>query len=1319
MTLIVVLLGLIALLLAGLVAFAVVQWRRRHQDQKPLRTFGAAVRAAHSAMGVRDIYSIPRVLATGEPAALDALSRSWRLNPVGEQGWFGRVWNDAEGLLIAEPDNMLALPPTERQPSAWRRLLRALLRNRPGRPLDALLWVIAADSLVDQSGAPRELSAAALESSRKLVALQRQLGQMLPLYIVISGCDALGGFDALAAVLQRASFGNTPLGWASPYPPKRTYEEAWVDEAFAAMRAALAETITELGTVDGNLDASLFLLPQRLDQLRVPLRERIDLTLRGAADGTAPILRGIYCVGAVPAPQSGAAGAAAGVFAGLASELADARVRRAPPAFAARLWHDVLLSGQGLATPVPRVLALRMRRHRALTALAAVLAVCWCVALGVSWWHLRRDASALASAYDSLTLAGATYRDSDKGEAATGKALAAVANSLMNVPRWRVTSPFMPLSYVTLDRQLADSQRHMLAALVFAPLRDRFDTRFRNLDCAPATASAASDSGADPATQTSARPQDFPEYVLGARLVAQAAQAEHLVTRFNELVQGGSGNAALLSQLMREAVGVQLDPDRIADRDGLNDAVRETVAARGAISFSGPEAVTARQQASACFEETFDAWFDRVYSDSTLTLNAAQVQATLTNLRAPGAAPANAVLSDLATRIDTLATQVDTANHGWAGTRGKELVPGLSSLFDTAQHLRLIGETPVKSVQAHEQAEQNAFAARWLANGSLPSVLGASSSNGLQLAPDLPPLRDALRTLLAQPFVVASGDGSASIREVDANSAQRALAVLPAYRQYVGGPLAQAPDAYRAALMAAAANDAVRSMVNALSAPATPALQRESGSAADAALQFDALRKSALDLIAAFDSLNRDDLATSVALRVSDSALDVLRAADAQLQSLAPFRPVRGDFSSWNGSPGGSLRAFGAATPQALQSYLAAQAAAVAEIAATAGGALDWLSTQKQSLEPADARLVSRWRALNADLAQYRAKSPASAMVAVPSIIADQLDKLDIDNCSASLAQVDVPASGDIVASAGVNLVASAREQCFRLQMGDGMEAYEQIRSFFARYLAGRFPFAADVAAPAADLRQTAAFAALLDKQLALAQRGMTAAAAIGRERADSAQFLAQLAQAKPWLDALVARGADGALQGVEVNVQWRTDRADEVGADQVIEWKLASGGDQLSYPSLGTVPVHWKPGLPVSLSLRWAKDSPWRPMLDTAQPTLSSASDVATWAAGDTWALLRFVRAHQTQGDADLAGTQAGSSSVPPPLLLTVPVRDRSGDIKTARMYLRVGFVGAAKTPQAIPDLPVAAPGYGATGVTTRSRTWPMPTSQSIVGRG
>ena len=1280
MTLIAILLGLIVLLLLGLVFAVVLRWWHARQDERPLRSFAATIRAAHARMSVRDPYSVPRILATGAPAALDALCRGWRLTPAGEAAWFGRVWNDAEGLLIAEPQDVLAAPAADRRLGAWRRLLRALLRNRAGRPLDALVWVVAAGALITEDGEPREMSAAALESSRKLIALQRQFGLMLPLYIVISDCDALPGFDALADGLQGAASSAT-LGWASPYAPRRAYEEAWLDEAFAAMRAALTETIVELGTLNGGVGDALFLLPEHLDRLRVPLRERFDLVLRGAADGTAPLLRGIYCIGAVPERLPVEEGGAAPAL------------RANAPTFAGRLWHDVLLSGQGLAVPMPRVLALRTRWHRAATVCAAVLAVCGCVGMGLAWWHLRSDARVLSTAYDSLTLARATYRESDRGDAAATSALRSARDALFKVPRWQLSSPFMPLSYLFLQGQLGDAQRHVLRGLVFEPLYDRLTAQLAQTSCEVNPADET-----DAASQTGTRPQDLPAFVSGTQLVNEAAQTEHWIGQYNELVQAGSGNLVMLTQLMHEAAGVDLPPEHVADRTQVDAALRDTSLDDGTLALDAAKAASARQRVSACFEQTFDAWFDEVYADSTLTANATQVQTTLAQMRTPGAAPVDAALSTLANGIDALAVQVDSADHGWASARDKELVPGLTATFDTAQRLQLIGAAPVQAVLAHEQAAREAFSARWLANGNLPGVLSATPANGLQLSADLPPLREALRTLLAQPFAATDGSTDTVIRSVDVGTVQRALAVLPAYRQYVAGPLAQAPDAYRAALLAAAGNEAVKSMLAALSTPTQQAAQQGSGSVADTAAQFDALHKSALDLIAAFDSLGRDDLATSVALRVSDAAVVVLRTADAQLQQLAPFRPVRGDFSGWDGHTGGSLRAFGAATPQALQAYLAAQAAAIADLAEGPAGALDWLSAQKPPLTPADAQLVSRWKALSADLAQYRAKSPASAMIAVQTIIGDQLDKLDLGNCSASLEQVSVPPAGDIVASAGSRLVSSAREQCFRLQMGTGMQAYEQIRSFFARYLAGHFPFAADATAPGADLRQTAAFVALLDNQLPQAQAGLAAAAAAGRGRADGADaFIAQLARAKPWLDTLLARGADGTLQGVELSVEWRVDRADEVGADQVIEWKLASGSDTLTYPATGEPPARWRPGQPVSLSLRWAKDAPWQPMFDTAQPTLAGEHGAATWSASDTWALLRLVRLHVMPEDASLT-----SAGLPPRLLFTVPVRDRSGTIQTARMYLRVSMAGAAKTPQAIPDLPVAAPGYEGRGMTT-----------------
>ncbi|WP_028212600.1 type VI secretion system protein [Paraburkholderia mimosarum] len=1334
-TLVVVLIVLIALLIVGIVAALVVRWVRGRDERRPLRNFTAMIRTAHATMGVRDPYSVPRVLATGTPAALDALAKSWRLAPVGEPGWFGRIWHDAEGILIAEPGDSLGVRAAaeRRRGATGGRLLRGLLRNRAGRPLDALVWVIALDTLIDygdagdksggingdtSGGTSGDISGdvsgeklradidTALEASRTVLALQRQLGQMLPLYIVVTGCDALPGFDALSARLRRERI-ETPLGWASPYALRRTFEPAWVDEAFADMSRALAATVTEMGTLDGSLDSDVFLLPRRLDALREPLREHVEPTLRGGADGTAPLLRGIWCVGAVP--QGGARDEPG---------MPPAKEPRgAAPAFASRLWHDVVMPGQGLAIAIPRVLALRMRRYRFATYAAIALGIFWCVGLGVTTWHVRSDARVLAGSYDALALASVAWHEAgaSDNEAAAARALGSAADAFVRVPRWQLATPLMPLSYFGLRRRLDDAQYHVLSGLVFTPLRARLVSRLADLNCDTGPQASADDVSL---AGTARRPQDLPAYTQGTQLVANAAQTELLIANYNELVLRDAGNTVMLAQLMRGAVGVSFSPDHVADRAGLDEAVRETGVEGGQLPFDGTEARAAHARASVCFEETFDRWFDDIYQDSSLTTNAAQIQAMLADLKAPGAVPSTASLSGLATRIDTLATQVDTADHGWAGTHGQELVPGLTATFDTAKGLRLIGATPVASVLDHEQNAQSAFAARWLASGNLPGVLASSPATGLQLAQDLLPLRDALRTLLGQPFVAGEGGGNAEIRSVDADAVQRALAVLPAYKQYAAGPLAQAPEAWRGALLAAAGNATVHSMVAALSVPNRAAATADPGRARDIAYApqtlaapFDTLRKNALDLVEAFDSLGRPDLAQAVALRVSDAALDVLRSTDVQLQSLEPFQPMRGDFSGWNGSPGGSMRAFGAATPEALQTYLAAQASAVADTAAGAASAIDWLTTQNPPLSTADARLVARWKALFADLAQYRARSPASALVAVPSIISNQLDKMDLDTCSASLAQVEVPGSGDIVASAGTRLVSSARERCYRLQIGTGGEAYEQLRSYFERYLAGRFPFSADANAQAADLRQTATFVALLDAKLADAQRGMSAAAASGGPHAGAQQFLARLARAKPWLDALVARGADGALVGVDVAVDWRIDRADEAGADQVIQWSLASGSQTLAWPAAAGAPLRWAPGQPAALSLRWAKDGPWRPMQDASQPTLSVDGEAATWAANDTWALLRLVRLHAVPEDG--VDGSAGNAR----MLLSVPVRDRNGATQTARMFMRLGMTGASKTALSWPDLPYSAPGgslYSPPAVTYGP--WP---SNPQAGRG
>ena len=140
----------------------------------------------------------------------------------------------------------------------------------------------------------------------------------------------------------------------------------------------------------------------------------------------------------------------------------------------------------------------------------------------------------------------------------------------------------MPLSYVFLEARLADAQRHVLRGLVFEPLHDRLAAQLVQSSCG---LSATADT--DAAQQATTRPQDLPSFVAGTQLVNEAAQTERWIGQYNELVQAGSGNLVMLTQLMREAAGVQLAPEHVGDRTQLDAALRATSVDDGTLPLGG------------------------------------------------------------------------------------------------------------------------------------------------------------------------------------------------------------------------------------------------------------------------------------------------------------------------------------------------------------------------------------------------------------------------------------------------------------------------------------------------------------------------------------------------------------------------------------------------------------------------------------------------------------------------------------------------------------------------------------------------------------
>ena len=60
----------------------------------------------------------------------------------------------------------------------------------------------------------------------------------------------------------------------------------------------------------------------------------------------------------------------------------------------------------------------------------------------------------------------------------------------------------------------------------------------------------------------------------------------------------------------------------------------------------------------------------------------------------------------------------------------------------------------------------------------------------------------------------------------------------------------------------------------------------------------------------------------------------------------------------------------------------------------------------------------------------------------------------------------------------------------------------------------------------------------------------------------------------------------------LDFGIQFRVNREDEIGANQIIDWKLDVGKKKFAYLS-DDLNGRWVFGDPVRLTLRWANDSP------------------------------------------------------------------------------------------------------------------------------
>jgi type VI secretion system protein ImpL len=180
----------------------------------------------------------------------------------------------------------------------WVAFLETLRRQRPDKPVNGVVVVVAVDQLADQPEA--RVDSVARAARERLQELVQHLGVVFPVYVVFTRCDRVAGFpeffEALGQDARREPWGAT----LSLERARTQAAEALFDEEYRVLLASLSERRMARMAAAGEpvARARAFTFPLQLERVRGPLRRFVRTLFEPVEGSEAPVFRGFYLAAA-------------------------------------------------------------------------------------------------------------------------------------------------------------------------------------------------------------------------------------------------------------------------------------------------------------------------------------------------------------------------------------------------------------------------------------------------------------------------------------------------------------------------------------------------------------------------------------------------------------------------------------------------------------------------------------------------------------------------------------------------------------------------------------------------------------------------------------------------------------------------------------------------------------------------------------------------------------------------------------------------------------------------------------------------------------
>jgi type VI secretion system protein ImpL len=1259
---------------------------------------------------------VASALSTEAAMAASAQGISWHFFDKG-------IVVDIQGAYLGSPDDEDAAE------KPWDEFLGLCRKYRPERPFDSVVITVPASLLLDDRPDARlELAKLAKLAHRRLWLAQNRFAMRFAVYVVVSGCEQIEGFAQFGRLVPE-SVRASMLGWSSPYDLSTTYQSQWVNDAIDAVVRTTTDTSAELFALNAaTRDAGkFFLLPSRIESIRSQLQLYIDELMRPSAYHEPFFFRGIYltgdsseaaqkAMGADNLPALVDATASADEPAPVEThELVSQLMRE--PAFLRDLFEKKIFQEYGLARPSRQHLTRPALSRTARWAAIAVLGT-WSIGLVVATVQLDTRHTELARALAQIQAdADFRARSAERGEAIPSdwyrrKALALLAaiEKLGTDTAWTFFMPGSWSAFDDLEERAAERIEREFGEIAINTLRRELYARASELTGVTQDVSTGEliiggecsappvGGGFDVGRKLTLAAEDLPEFSAVLQYLGSVEQLDQAIQAMIRLQKPSQTEVGDLRLLVKYTLGADLPGNISRSLRFFRGSQNGGSASPAAISVSPV------QQATRCsLARGMNALGTRLFVNNDLLATEAFLSKQTARLFAPDAAqlPYGATVDGYRDVLAAIKEQENLFGPGkgmWMLQPTLNLGPAFERVLARIAQARLLGPDAADQVRQHAyfafQKFGTEFATR-IGSEATSGVVWVEKDGRFALSPDRVALRDALGSLLNQPFMTAPRGRAlpelpaAATVAWDRQRLDQALALGEVRKRFMAEGIPKFPPSARRSVEVFV-DAQLANLVSDHAAEAMAINNQQDVTGVPDASAFDSARTRLAKVQALLGELGAGAKADSLRSVVSHDAMNRLRLVDDNL-SRSELYSVRGrDFRWWQGEKAPLWQAFGVQDGAAMLQYLAQQFSR----AETLGRQAEvYIASMDSS---ASGQMVMRWQAINRDLERYRLKNPNSSLVGLEQFLVTQGPDLDRFNCTEKLAGKS-PGSrpADYFAERGLHIYTMLATRCNELRTRDQQDQWSQFSGSFNKLVAGRQPFSQAVVrdAPVADFEDVGQMLktyervskALKDLQ---GEPGRTATPG-----APARRFVDQFERVKTFLSPLYPV-EEGAAAGYDVVAEFRVNQQSEVDGNKVIDWTLEIGGQVHRWRDPAKA-LRWEPGAPVTLTLRLAKDSPTTPVLDVNQSAMHVDGKAVVYRFTDPWALLTMI---QRQRETDGGARADGRSQL---LRMEFPLSVASEDSKAppvearSRVYLRLTLSPVGKkSPLSWPGIfPARAP--------------------------